>query len=51
MAERRVAEAITLSPPRLGWVCTAHHAEGDDRGLGLPVMSLTWIREDSRTAT
>jgi hypothetical protein len=39
------------SPPRLGWVCTAHHAEGDDRVLGLPVTSLTWIREDSRTAT
>ena len=37
--------------PRLGWVCTAHHAEGDDRALGLPVTSLTWIREDSRTAT
>ena len=37
--------------PRLGWVCAAHHAEGDDRALGLPVTSLTWIREDSRTAT
>ena len=37
--------------PRLGWVCTAHHAKGDDRALGLPVISLTWIREDSRTAS
>lgn len=36
---------------RLGWVCTAHRAEGDDRALGLPVKNLTWIREDSRAAT
>jgi hypothetical protein len=36
---------------RLGWVCTAHRAEGDDRALGLPVTSITWIRDDSRTAT
>jgi hypothetical protein len=32
---------------RLGWVCAAHRADGDQRALGLPVSSLAWIREDS----
>ncbi len=38
------------SPPRLGWVCSAIRAEGDDRALGLPVVSLAWAREDARTS-
>ena len=37
------------SPVRLGWVCATHHAEGDNRALGLPVTSIVWSREDART--
>jgi hypothetical protein len=36
---------------RLGWVCAAHHAEGDHRALGLPVVSLTWAPAESRATT
>ena len=50
-AELRLEIPASLSPPRLGWVCSAHDAEGDERALGLPVTSLTWIREDLRAAT
>ena len=35
------------APSRIGWVCSAHHAPGDHRTLGLPVTSLTWIRDDA----
>jgi hypothetical protein len=48
--ELRVDIPKSSAEPRLGWVCAAHRAEDDDRPLGLPVTSLTWIREDSRTA-
>ena len=44
-----IPESSISAAPRLG--LPPHHAEGDDRALGLPVTSLTWIREDSRTAT
>ena len=47
--ELRVDIPESSSPPRLGWVCAAHHAKGDDRPLGLPVRSVAWIREDRRT--
>ena len=50
-AELRLDIPQSSSAPRLGWVCTAHRAEGDYRPLGLPVMSITWVREDARTAT
>jgi hypothetical protein len=38
------------APSRIGWVCSAHHAPGDYRTLGLPVTSLTWIRDDATAA-
>jgi hypothetical protein len=38
------------APSRIGWVCSAHHALGDHRTLGLPVTSLTWIRDDATAA-
>jgi hypothetical protein len=38
----RVDIPEATSVVRLGWVCAAHHAEGDSRALGLPVVSLTW---------
>ena len=49
-AELHVDVPESSPPARLGWVCTAHRAEGDDRALGLPVTSLTWMLEDSRTS-
>jgi hypothetical protein len=39
--------ASPQAPARIGWVCSAHHAPGDHRTLGLPVTSLTWIRDDA----
>ena len=48
--ELRVDVPESASPPRLGWICAAHRAEGDDRALGLPVVSLAWTREDARTS-
>jgi hypothetical protein len=45
--ELRVDVLDSSSPVRLGWVCAAHRADGDQRALGLPVSSLAWIREDS----
>jgi hypothetical protein len=38
------------APSRIGWVCSAHHAPGDHRTLGVPVTSLTWIRDDATAA-
>jgi hypothetical protein len=35
------------APSRIGWVCSAHHEPGDHRTLGLPVTSLTWIRDQA----
>ena len=49
--ELRVDIPESSDTPRLGWVCAPHRAEGDGRALGLPVVSVTWIREDSRTTT
>jgi hypothetical protein len=46
----RVDVPDSSRPTRLGWVCTAHRGEEDDRTLGLPVASVTWIREDSQTS-
>jgi hypothetical protein len=48
--ELRVDVPESSSPPRFGWVCAANHADGDDRALGLPVVSLAWAREDARTS-
>ena len=48
--ELRVDVPKSSSPPRLGWVCPANRADGDDRTLGLPVVSLAWAREDARTS-
>jgi hypothetical protein len=50
-AELRVDIPQSSSAPRLGWVCTAYRAEGDHRALGLPVVSITWVRDDARTPT
>ncbi len=43
-AELVVDVAASAAPPRLGWVCAAHRAEGDGRALGLPVTSVSWRR-------
>ena len=48
-AELRVDIPESSSPPRLGWVCGANRADGDDRTLGLPVVSLAWARENEPT--
>ena len=48
--ELRVDVPESSSPPRLGWVCPANRADGDDRTLGLPVVSLAWAREDTRSS-
>ena len=48
--ELRVDVPESSSSPRLGWVCPANRADGDDRTLGLPVVSLAWAREDARTS-
>jgi hypothetical protein len=45
--ELRVDVPESSAAPRLGWVCTAYRAEGDGRRLGLPVVSLTWLRDRS----
>jgi hypothetical protein len=45
--ELRVDVPESSSPPRLGWVCPANRAGGDDRSLGLPIVSLRWAREDT----
>jgi hypothetical protein len=42
--------ADSSSPTRLGWVCSAHHAQRDERALGLPVTSITWTRDESHLA-
>jgi hypothetical protein len=47
--ELRVDVPESPSPLRLGWVSAAHRAAGDDRALGLPVVSVVWIRESSST--
>ena len=49
-AELRVDVPESSSPPRLGWVCPSNRADGDDRALGLPVVSLAWAREETRTS-
>jgi hypothetical protein len=43
-AELTVDIRESSSPTRLGWVCTADRVEPR---LGLPVVSMTWMREDS----
>jgi hypothetical protein len=48
--ELRVDVPESSSLPRLGWVCRSNRADGDDRSLGLPVVSLAWAREDARTS-
>ena len=45
--ELRVDVPESSSPPRLGWVCPANRAGGDDRSLGLPIVSLRWACEDT----
>jgi hypothetical protein len=49
--ELRVDVPGSSSPPRLGWVCPVNRADGDNRRLGLPVVSLAWAREDARTSS
>jgi hypothetical protein len=44
--ELRVDVPETSAPPRLGWVCAPHRVGGDDRPLGLPVVSLAWSRRE-----
>jgi hypothetical protein len=46
-AELRIDVPESSPPLRLGWVCAAHRADGDDRTLGLPVVSVAWSREDA----
>jgi hypothetical protein len=46
----RVEVPESSSGVRFGWVCSAHHAEGDHRALGLPVVSLTWTPRSSPAA-
>jgi hypothetical protein len=48
--ELRVHVPEASSPPRLGWVCPANRADGADRALGVPVVSLAWAREDARSS-
>jgi hypothetical protein len=49
-AELHVEVPDSSPPARLGWVCAAQHIEGDGRMLGLPVTSISWVRDDSRTS-
>jgi hypothetical protein len=44
-AEIRVDVPPSSSRPRLGWVCPTYRAEGDNRLLGLPVVSIAWARD------
>jgi hypothetical protein len=45
--ELRVEVPVSSSLPRLGWVCPANRADGDDRKLGLPLVSVSWACEDA----
>jgi hypothetical protein len=47
----RVDIPESSSVTRLGWVCAAHHAEGDHRALGLPVVSVTWAPAEAGATT
>jgi len=48
--ELRVDVPESSSPARLGWVCPANRVDVDDRTLGLPIVSLSWAREDPRAS-
>ena len=49
-AELRLDVPASSSPLRLGWVCAPHPSNGHDRALGVPVVSLEWARDGSRTS-
>jgi hypothetical protein len=46
-AELRLDVPASSSPVRLGWVCAPRPSTGDDRALGVPVVSLAWAREST----